>query len=101
MFSSKSHKMTAYRQNDGSRTLVRPDNSSNQQKVELMSGRTQVLQLFWQFLKALMETVDPLSDRILIGKNYHKSISKTFCTILKTWPLLEFFLSFKLTTCVI
>ena len=74
-----------------SRTLVRPDISSNRQKVELMSGRTQVLQLFWQFLKALMETVDPLSDRILIGKNYHKSISKTFCTILKTWPLLEFF----------
>ena len=33
---------------DGSGTLVRPDNSSNWQKVELMSGRTQVLQLFWQ-----------------------------------------------------
>ena len=41
----------------GSRTLVRPDISSNGQKVELMSGRTKVLQLFWQFF--LSSAFDP------------------------------------------
>ena len=43
----------------GSRTLVRPDIISNWQKVKLMSGQTKVLQLFWQFFKALMEALDP------------------------------------------
>ena len=36
---------------EGSRTLVRPDISSNWQKIEQMSGRTNVLQPFWHLLK--------------------------------------------------
>ena len=55
--SSFLQKSMYFRSMNGSRTLVRPDISSNRHKVELMSGQTQVLQLFWQFLKALLVIV--------------------------------------------
>ena len=38
--------------NSGVRTLVRTDISSNRRKVELLSARTQVLQLFWQIFSS-------------------------------------------------
>ena len=65
-------------------TLVRPDISSNWQKVKLMSGQTMVLQLFWQLFKALMEAFDPQVGQTTHWKAYYKSISQTFYTILKT-----------------
>ena len=43
-----------------------------------MSSQTQVLQLFWQILKALMETVDPEFDRALIGKIIINQYQKHF-----------------------
>ena len=81
----------------GVRTLVWPDISSNQQKVELMSARTKFFSS--SFYKVLIETSDHSKRWTDHRKLYSKSISQTFYTIFKTWPLLDFFSS-KLTACV-
>ena len=51
--------VTRHARFDGSRTFVRTDICSNRRKVEQMSVRTNILQLFWQFFKVLIEAIGP------------------------------------------
>ena len=84
-----------------SRTLVRPDISSNWQKVKLMSGGTKILQLFWQFLKAVMGALEP---QILQNYSLETLLQINITNILHKFENFDFagvFFPFKLTACVI
>ena len=74
----------------GVRTLIRPDFSSNQQKVKLMSARTKSFNFFSNFFsKDLVEASDHRKNELIIGNLIANQYHKPFEQFKKL--LLEFF----------